>query len=197
MSQNNAPVVQPDNTSGEQPDNTDKVPSYESYQKLLGEKKRAAETAKELQAKIDELTANQRAQEEDRLKANKQWKEAYESAKKDLQGKINELNTSAQERLQAKQMKSILDAVPGELPRKYWDLVDLEKVPMEGDIVDEFSVSKYVEEFTKSFPEIIKPKESRRMPTDTAPADSGGKLTYEQWQALPLKEKQLRIKDVN
>jgi hypothetical protein len=99
-----------------------------------------------------------------------------------------------QSQINARKMSSFLEAVKGDIPRQYWGLIDIDKIQLEDDKVDEFSVQKYVEEFRDTYKDIIRPRDNRRMPIDSPPADdSASFLTYEQWLKLPAKEKEKKI----
>ena len=193
------PVDQNLDTSGDE----DKRPSYESHQRLLSEKKAVQEKARKLE---DELTSfRERASAADRekeelerkrLEDKEQFKDLYTKTREELQAKESHIATLLKAQVDARKMSSFLDAVKADVPRQYWGLVDIDKIQLDGDKVDEFSVQKYVEEFRTTYTDILKPKETRRMPNDSPPLDGSTSLSYEQWLKLPAKEQEAKIKFV-
>jgi hypothetical protein len=196
------PVDGQGDTSGKPDDSSDdKRPSYESHQKLLSEKKAIQEKARRLEEenaefkrKSDELSRKHQDDERKKLEDKEQFKDLYAKARDELAAKESQLSNLMKSQVDARKMGSFLDAVKGEIPRQYWGLVDLEKIALDGDKIDEFSVQKYVEEFRETYKDIVKPKDTRRLPTDSPPADdSVSSLTYDQWLKLPAKQKEQKI----
>jgi len=178
----------------------DKRPSYETHQRLLSETKAAREKAKKLE---DELSTfrqrftdldNEKADaERKRLEDKEQFKDLYAKTREELLAKETMISNLVKAQVDARKMSSFLDAVKADVPRQYWGLVDIDKIALDGEKVDEYSVQKYVEEFRTSYADILKPKETRKMPGDMPPTDDNGKLTYEQWLKLPAKEQEKKI----
>lgn len=196
------PVGGNGNPSGNADDqNDEQKPSYESFQKAVAEKKAAQERARKLEeenaAFKKEREDLQRKAEDDerkRLEDKEQFKDLYHKVKEELAKKESALNEMTQAQLNARKMSSFLEAIKGDIPRQYWGLIDIDKIQLDGEKVDEFSVQKYVEEFRETYKDVIKPRDSRRMPIDSPPADDSALfLTYEQWLKLPAKEKESKI----
>lgn len=199
MTTPNADPVDPNNNPGgnvdPEPGKTETV-SYESHQKLLGEKKKLSERLKANESELSEIKKMIADKEEAALKDNNQWKEAYGKAKEDLEVATSRLQQNETERLNAKKLNSFFDAIGSRIDSKYWNLIDIDQIAMDGENIDEFSVSKYVESFKNEFPEVIKPKETRGMPNAGAPAANSGGLSYEEWLKLPAQEKEARMSEV-
>lgn len=190
------PVDQNIDASGDD----DRRPSYETYQKILGEKKSIQEKAKKLEdelntfrAKFSELDQEKVDAERKRLEDKEQFKDLYTKTREELQAKETQISSLVKAQVDARKMSSFLDAIKADVPRQYWGLVDIDKIALDGDKVDEYSVQKYVDEFKTSYADIIKPRETRRMPGDTAPLDDKSTLSYEQWLKLPAKEQEKKI----
>lgn len=190
------PVDQNIETSGDD----DKRPSYESHQKLLSEKKAIQEKAKKLEEelsvfreKFSELDKEKTDAERKRLEDKEQFKDLYTKTREELQAKETTISNLVKAQVDARKMSSFLDAVKADVPRQYWGLVDIDKISLDGDKVDEYSVQKYVDEFRITYVDILKPRETRKMPGDTPPPGDNDKLTYEQWLKLPAKEQERKI----
>lgn len=173
------------------------VVKYETYKKVLDEKKRRDGELDELKKRLNTLEAE---------KAEKEKKEA--EAKGDLQ-KLLELER--QEKAKARQeldeikgtlasgskLKAVLDSINGKVDEQYWKLLDLDKVVIDPNtgLPDQTSVQAAAKEFETNYALVIKKPTSAKLPND-APQGGGGKLTYEAWLKLPLKEKGERMKEV-
>jgi hypothetical protein len=197
MTEHQPPVGEPNAASGsEGNEGNDKSPSYESYQKVLSEKKKERERARKLEDELNQLREQQRLQEEKRLEEENQFKELYGKTKQELEEERKRNQQMVQAHVDAKKMTSFLDAVKAEVPKQYWGLIDLDQIAMDGDQIDEYSVQKYVQDFTKNYPDIVRPRENRRLPTDSPDPLSGSGLSYEQWLKLPPKERQARFQEM-
>lgn len=209
---NTPPVVaDPANPSGNKPDGTPPVDppkdtvKYESYAKLLDEKKKLQQKFDDLaKEKSDAEAAKQKALE-DELKAKDDWKklvalreQELETVRKEKETLKSELTERDQRRSNGLKMRSFLDALSGDLDEQYWSLVDLDKVVInpETGMPEATSASALAQEFATKFPLVIQRKDGPRLPNH-APQGAGAKLTYDAWQKLPLKEQLERMKDVD
>jgi hypothetical protein len=199
----NIPPVDGNGDASGKPDesNEDKRPSYESHQKLLSEKKAIQDKAKRLEEenaefkrKHSELDRKNQDDERKKLEDKEQFKDLYTKTREELAAKDEKISSLLKAQVDARKMSSFLDAIKGDIPRQYWGLVDIDKIALDGDKVDEFSVQKYVEDFRTTYKDIIKPIDNRRMPSDSPPADdSASNLTYDQWLKLSAKDKEKKI----
>ncbi len=178
----------------------DKRPSYESYQKLLAEKKAVQEKARKLEddlkahnERLAEINREKEESERKKLEDKEQFKDLYGKVKEELASKEKALAEMLREKVDTRKMASFLEAVKADVPRQYWNLVDLDQIAMDGEKVDEFSVQKYVETFRDTYKEVIKAKDGRRMPVDQPDPDERTTLTYAQWLKLPAKEQEAKI----
>jgi len=196
--ENPAPVVpNVDPSKGLDPTPEPKSPSYESYQKLLGEKKSASAKLKESQDELAALKKDKANAVEQKLLDDGKLKEAFDLKSEELAAANKRLDAQETERADTKKLRSFFKALGSDVDEKYWNLIDIDKIIIEDGQVNEFSVSKYVEDFKGSFPEVVTVKEKRKMPGDQPPAGSGtGTLSIDEWNTLPRKDKEARINDV-
>jgi hypothetical protein len=167
------------------------VVSYETHQRLLKEKKSMAE-------KLSQLEAEKKLQFEQKLRENEQYKtlaEQKEAEAKDWQARFTKLDTTLNETVK---LRSFMDLLPGQVPKKYWDLIDLSDVPMDQDSKepDQSILQKKAKEFATAFPEVIQRASNVRL-SNEAPRGASTRLTYEEWTKLPLAEQKARMKDVD
>jgi hypothetical protein len=158
--------------------------SYETHQKLLREKKVVAERAAAAEARLQKMA-------DDELKAKEEYKTLYERTKSEFDLLNSTLNESVK-------LRSFMDLIPGQVPKKYWDLIDLSDVPMDPETrqPDSEILNKKAKEFTVAFPEVIQKPNTVKLSNEAARGAST-RLTYEEWTKLPLAEQKIRMKDVD
>lgn len=172
----------------------DSKPDYvsrEAYERLLDEKKRASD-------RLRAMEEERRRQEEQALREKEDWKKLAENKEKELEETRSRLNQLESEITAAKKVAAFNEALEGTLERKYWHLIDLDQIvvhPETGE-VDEGSVAKAIKVFKAEYGELIKRPGTPSMPADAPGRGGSNRLTYEQWLALPVREREKRYKDI-
>lgn len=183
------PGGEPAKTPVEPSGNEDKV-SYESYQKLLSEKKR-------LQEEHQKLKSEAESRREQELKDQEKFKELYEQSIAENK-KLNEKVAAHTERWQnAIKLSAFTDALGDKkIDSKYTGFIDTDKILInpETNEVDKVSVQKEVQRVVSEYPEIVKATNSGSLPNN-AP-NTKGTLSVEEWQKLPVAEMKKRRKEV-
>jgi hypothetical protein len=164
--------------------------SYESYSKLLDEKKKRDE---ELRA----LRQRDKEREEADLRQKEDWKKLLEQREielKDERDKRNVLESRVQTSIK---LRAFLGAVPGNVEEQYWPLIDTDQIVLhpETGMPDPATVAKVVKEFEQRYPLVIQKNPNGSLPGD-APRGAQGQLSYEAWLKLPLKDKKARLKEM-
>jgi hypothetical protein len=189
--------VQPDKVSDDvettqetqtQTASEDKV-AYDTYRRVLSEKKK-------LQEKYEALEKEQKAKKEKEMQEQNQYKEMFEARNKELDEYKNKYETLQNQFVIGRKYKAFFSQLNANIDEKYWDKIDDSKIVLDPETnePDMFSVKKYVEEFTKTYPEIIRPASSAKVPNN-APQKSGP-LSYEEWLKLPTAEMKKRQHEV-
>lgn len=164
---------------------SDKV-SYESYQKVLDEKKA-------LKQRLDAIEADADKRKEQSLREKEQFKELSEKLQADLEAANSKLANHDQRYRNALKVSAFSKALDGQIPDKYWNLIDLEQIKVEGEgdelSVDEGSVQQYVETFKEQFPEVIIKPQTADLPPNSPNGSGGSALTVEQYKAMALDPK--------
>lgn len=170
------------NTSNDDVSQRDVV-AYETHRKLLGEKKKLQEKYQSLEQRLAEI-------EENKLKEKEDYKGLYENTKEEL-GKLHiELSQKKEEEIASRKLSAFLEILPGQVDKKYWGHVDLDKIlldPETGEI-DQMSVTKVAKTFEQTYPEIIIKNGSVNLPNQSPKGNQGQTITYSEWLKLPLKE---------
>ena len=164
--QTQEPVVQPDATSG-------KV-SYETYQKVLNEAKKAKELVKTLaeeKARSDEKT----------LAEQQQWKTLADQYKTQLEQTKSVLSEQEKSIVNGLKYQEFEKHLGGKLKnRDYATFIDFEKIAInpESRTVDEESVKSVVNEFLKSHSPLVEFGSGAKLPNN-AGAGFGNKPVAE------------------
>lgn len=188
-SKDKSPVENPPSPEGSEGEA--KTISYETYRKLLSEKKN-------LQSENEKLKGESTERERRELESKEEYKKLYESSKtenEELKNKVKSHEERWQDALKLNAFNSALGDTK-KIEPKYYGFIDTSKILIDPETnkVDAVSVQKEVDRVTRDYPELIKSTIKGNMPNN-APS-SGGFLTLEQWKNLPLKEQKARMKEV-
>jgi hypothetical protein len=190
--------------SGASGDGGDKTVSYESHQKLLGEKKKRDAENAELKAKLDardaadaaaaEEAAKKKGDTEALLKLERDKTARAELKAKEKEDALMEVNSRLE---RGAKMRAFLGSVNGNVDEAYWSLVNLDGIKMgENGLPDPVSVAATARDFEKNYPLVLKGKDNPKTLPGDAPKGGGAKLTYEEWLKLPTKEAKARLSEV-
>ncbi len=187
------------------PSGEERTVSYKSYQKLLGEKKRLQDRLTELQntrskpasGDDDDDTADdegvQNPPPNRRDDANSRRLKVKDNRIKDLETQLAESNNQISQFKRRQEVSdkvdALLEAIPGEVPRKYLQLLpinDLVVDPETGEI-DPVSLKQTVKKFMGEYGEVIKTKPNG-MPNTSPNGGSNKGITLEAWQKMPFEE---------
>jgi hypothetical protein len=169
---------------------SDKKPvAYESFQKLLDEKKALGRKYEDLEAKLNALTAEKQGAEREALeKAGnfealyKQEKERASKLEADYTGLKSEFLTRAK-------TQAVLSKIQGSVHSDYWGYIPVDDVVFnpEANTFDETSIARAAQKFEKSHARLIDRPTPPGMPSE-APKGQGSPMSLEAWKKLPLNE---------
>ena len=183
------PVESKETIQDKEPKKEDTV-SYESYHKLLGEKKKR-------DAELAEYRKKEKDAEELKLKQSEEWKKLLELREQELQKERDE-KTALKTTLEAgSKLQAFLKCIDGQVDQQYWGLVDLDNIVLnpETGLPDETSVKNAALDFQNKFALVIKKQNGISMPNQSPKGDSVN-LSYDEWLKLPVKEKREKLKFV-
>jgi len=176
-----------------------------SKDRILAESKKYKEGYQTFKAEKEEIAKMRAQAEEDKLREKgqydvllKQREEKLKELEDEMAGYKSEINSRDEAILNFRKAAAFEKQVGGKLKKDaYWNHVDFDKIaidPATGDI-DTHSLSSVVENFTSDFKELIDYGPIGNLPNGTA--TGSGKLTVDQWKALPLDERKKRMRDVS
>jgi len=170
--------------------------AYETYKKVVAEKKRRDAELAAKDEELKKLKAAEKERIEAELKAKEDYKKLLEIREKEIQErdqKLKEIETTIQE---STKFEALMSALPGQVPKKFWSMIDTSQIvidPSTGS-PDPSSVKKAAEAFQANFPELIVQPGKARLP-NTAAAGTGQQMTEEIWKSLDPKQKKERLSE--
>jgi hypothetical protein len=155
--------------SGADENGSDDAVSYETYKKVLDQRKADRDRARELQARLDAAEAEKAEAEKARLAEQARFKELYESEKKraeTLHGQIQSM-TSAQ--IDARKREALKSELGGVRKDDYLNFADLKSIQVNEDgSVDVESVKAVATKYRESYPELVATRQASKLPQDAA-----------------------------
>jgi len=170
---------------------------YETYQRVLGEKKRATDEATKLRKELDDRIAADETAKEAALKENQQWKELYETEAQKAQAANKKAAELLEHQNNAKKLNAILSKLPNQVPNKFWGLINTDSVLLnESGEIEEVSIQREVDRIVKDMPEIMVKSGSPNVDPKAPQANGSGTLSHDEWMKLPKADRDKRVGDV-
>lgn len=165
-----APVEPSTVASGEKtetpaPESKKDVVAYDTYRKVLSEKKKRDEQLGELASRVEEFERREKEREEGELRQKEDFKKLLELRENELGEYRSKYEQLTEQTTNATKLTSILDNLPGKVSQKYWDKLPLDDVVIDQDSgrPDEVSVKKAIEKFVSEYPEIVQRQASSKV----------------------------------
>ena len=173
--------------------------AYDTYRKVLGQKKAVDQRLAEQAAKLAEYEAKEAAEKEAALIREKKFEEALALKEEKLLSTTQRLADLETDVRDAQKLQAVLSKLPGRIKQEaYYNLIDLSQVaydPTTGAI-DHDSVEQVASNFTKVYgADVLERPSQGKLPAD-APMGSKTALSVEEWRKLPLKERKERMGEV-
>lgn len=170
---------------------TKQVVSYESYEKLLSEKKK-------IQRQIDKLQSDSDSKKKEELETNERFKELWETSKAEKEDISKENDRLNQQWSDAVKLTAFHDALGDtrKIDSKYTGFIDTSKIIInpETGVVDSATAQKEVDRVSKEYPEIVKEMSKGTIPSEHPTSSSP--MSFEKWKDLPLSEMKKNLKSV-
>lgn len=138
---------------------------YETYQRIVSEKKRRDEQLGEMSKRVQELEGQQKMRHEQELREKEDYKKLLDLRDKELLDTKSKLNEFSVMQKLEKKAQAFVNAVGGLKRQEYMNLVDFDQIIMtdEGSI-DQMSLEKYKDEWAQKFPETLADKRTASIP---------------------------------
>lgn len=158
-----------DQSSSSQVDNNqnDSV-KYDTYRKVLGEKKKYQSELEAMRKELDEIREREAAEQERELKEQNKWQEIAERKEQEAKELAAKIQTFQEREVDSRKLEAVLKGVGEEIPSKFWGLIKLDSVGYDAEAgeFDESSLNAEIQRIKNDMPEII----SRRKNASYDPA---------------------------
>lgn len=183
---------------GQNPENKEQV-AYETYRKVLSEKKKRDEQLEQTEKRLKELEAREKERVEQDLKAKEDFKKLSELKEIEKNQALEQLKAAQNQIETSLKLQSFMAEVNGEIPKQFRGLIDLSAIIIDPTTnqPDPISVQNVARDFEKNFGMILGKGGSKPLPSESA---RGGikKLTVAEWNALPsAKEMKAKYHEVD
>jgi len=174
--------------------------NHKSFEKVVGQYKKAKATKAEMQDQIDSYQKKEREREEHQLAEKGEYSKLLELKEKEILELNGKLTTTSEEKdnahrtlVDAQKMDAVFNKLPGRLKNnKYMSFVDIDNVvinPDTGDI-DEKSAAAVANQFMESHSELVDTSHVGGFYGKSSAPNTSPSSTYKD---LPLKEMRLNI----
>jgi len=169
---------------------------YNTYQRTLGQLKSTKAKLQEFEDRVSSIEMEKKVQEEQDLMKKQQFEKLlerrnveFEAERKRAKELEQKLQQADKDRLDSYKLNALVEKLPGKIKKKdYLGFADIDAIEVdENGKINEDSVLRVVNDFMKEHHFLVEAK-GKNMPSD-APSNYTGKINYEQWKALPLKDK--------
>lgn len=171
---------------------------YETYSKVLSEKKKRDEENEALKTRVAEFEAKELERQEAEAKAKGDF-ETQLKLEREKNAKLEQSHKSLQTTVVNGQKRAaFLGMVNGDVDEAFWSLIPLDSIALDKStgMPDEASVKKAVELFETKYARVIVKDSGVTLPNEAARGGSTT-LSYDQWMQLPDEQKAERMKDVD
>lgn len=168
------------------------------YEETVGEAKAARARAQAAETKLAEIeAANKKAEDKKALERGEVQKVLEERERELAEEKAKTAKMNA-DRAEARKLHLFLKDIGGSLGEEFYPLIDLDKIKTDAEgNVDSASLKEYSDGFKTRYVAVIG-KPGSATPPATKPEGMGGTvLGVEEWNGLPLKEKQAKLHEAH
>lgn len=130
---------------------------YDTYRKVLGEKKKYQSELEATRKELDELRERERLAQEQELKEQNKWQEIAERKEQEAKELAQKVQLFHEREISSRKLEAVLKGVGEEIPSKFWGLINLDGVkydPEAGEF-DETSLNAEIQRIKNEMPEII------------------------------------------
>ncbi len=173
--------------------------AYETFSKLLDEKKILAKKHDDLQRQLDDIQKKTLEKEND-------WKGLFELERKEketihnsLLEKESVLKEYGEREITAKKFSAFKEKLGTDIDKRYFSLIDLDEVIINPDTgkVEETSAIQAAKKFAETYPEVVKPRVGSRGAFEGQyGSTTGAAITYEHWLTLSANEKKKQYSNI-
>lgn len=175
--------------------NDDKV-AYETYSRVLGEKKKTATENKSLKERIANMELEQEESHKAKLNEDNKYKELNEILAKENEDLKEGMSSQQKKIIDSYKLQAFKESLPGKiLNDQYLSFINLKDIIIEdGNKVNNESVKVAVDKFMNEHSSLIKMNE-QELPNDAPRNIKNTGITADEYKKLPLVEQKKRYQE--
>lgn len=153
--------------------------NYETHRRLLDEKKK-------VQRERDELLAEKEARSRKELEEKGEVQKLLELERKKAEEASAKLRDYEEKFTEAKKLSSLLKALDNGVDEKFFGFLPIEKIKVdeESGEINLSSVAEVAEMFKKTYPELLKSKQSPQLPLHAPQSNGLATISESEWKKL-------------
>lgn len=146
---------------------------YETYRRVLAEKKKRDQELSELRDQVNMLQTSQKQREDEELRKKEDWKQLLEQREQELAQVKDQFNGLQTRQVISEKARAFLNEVGGLKHDRYLELVDFDQIgyDSESGSIDELSLKKVADSFRTEHDALLAVKDTAKIP-NTAPKSS-------------------------
>lgn len=165
--------------------------SYETHERLLGEKKKLQTQFKEMSDRLKAFEDKQANEERESELAKGNYAKLEKQLKDELEQERARSKSLLDKDIRRAKEAAVIAASKGSLKQKALSLINFDEIALDSEgNPDELSVQKSLKSFKAQWPELIQDSNTST-PPNGAPRGNAkeGLMTYDKWLKLPREEK--------
>jgi hypothetical protein len=168
---------------------------YETYRKVLSEKKRRDEELAEARRELEEIRARDKANKEKELIEQNKWQEYAKAKEEEAKAAIERVRSYEEREIASRKLDRVLSGVGDPIDSKFWGLINIDSVaynPESGEF-DETSLNAEIQRIKTQMPEIITRRQNASFDA-SAPAKNGNsQIDLQKFASMSKAEKKLAV----
>ena len=164
---------------------------YDTYRKVLGEKKNLQSKFELAQKELEEFRAKQKESEERELQENNKGQEFAERKEKEAAEALQRVKDYEHREIASRKLDRILNGVGQPIDAKYWGLINVEAVEYDAETgeFDETSLNSEIQRIKNEMPEIISRKKDANYDPSAPNKNGMGNLSVAEYARMSNKDK--------
>ena len=168
---------------------------YETYRKVLSEKKRRDEELAEARRELEEVRARDKANKEKELIEQNKWQEYAKAKEEEAKAALARVQSYEEREIASRKLDKVLSGVGDPIDSKFWGLINIDSVaynPESGEF-DETSLNAEIQRIKTQMPEIITRRQNASFDA-SAPAKNGNsQIDLQKFASMSKSEKKMAV----
>lgn len=168
---------------------------YETYRKVLSEKKRRDEELAEARRELEEVRARDKANKEKELIEQNKWQEYAKAKEEEAKAALARVQSYEEREIASRKLDKVLSGVGDPIDSKFWGLINIDSVaynPESGEF-DETSLNAEIQRIKTQMPEIITRRPNASFDA-SAPAKNGNsQIDLQKFASMSKSEKKMAV----